>query len=454
MVDNLSEGHSSENFNNWDNYQLQINKYLKAIDGNPYVLELCQDFKNISKQKVTKYLSKEWKDKFNTLTQQGKITNNDINEINSLFNTDNMMKLFIKSMTDKISIDNELEILKFISVSSMKESKENINLLIPEVKFNPSELKFVTTTGLGMLETYVDYEYLYENFIPPENIVKSICPKNSGPIFNPEVINTIVGCKTGNEAIKGYFKKSDVGDFYNCATLQIVLGEKKCANAKLFNNGKIQLTGIPHPDLGTVAVKIISDLIKSIPDNKETNQKIVFDKKHVKLKYYKTVMINTCYDLGISIDRDITSQILSERFNFSTVWEGDGYPGVRVLYYYNTDTVGTENEGLCTCSCDSCDDKCEEKCNGKGSGEGKFNCRKISIAVFQSGKVIIAGGCKDAEPIYSVYNTFNKIIGKIANEITKIDDENIQNKKKNKEKKIFINKQKITNMEMYKKLLG
>ena len=97
--------------------------------------------------------------------------------------------------------------------------------------------------------------------------------------------------------------------------------------------------------------------------------------------------------------------------------------------------------------------KCEEKCNGKGSGEGKFNCRKISIAVFQSGKVIIAGGCKDAEPIYSVYNTFNKIVGTIANEITKIDDEHIQNKKKHKEKKIFIDKQKITNIEMYKKLL-
>ena len=126
MVDNLSESHSSDNFNNWDNYQLQINKYLKAIDGNPYVLELCQDFKNISKHKVTKYLENNWKVKFNTLMEQGKITNNDINEINSLFNTDNMMKLFIKSMTDKISIDNELEILKFISLASMKESKENI----------------------------------------------------------------------------------------------------------------------------------------------------------------------------------------------------------------------------------------------------------------------------------------------------------------------------------------
>ena len=52
-------------------------------------------------------------------------------------------------------------------------------------------------------------------------------------------------------------------------------------NAKLFNNGKLQLTGIPHPDLGTLAVKIICDLIKSIPDNEEDGSKIVFDKKEL-----------------------------------------------------------------------------------------------------------------------------------------------------------------------------
>ena len=91
-----------------------------------------------------------------------------------------------------------------------------------------------------MLETYIDYEFLYENFIPPQNIVKSTCPKDSSPIFNPEVINTIVGCKTGNEAIKGYFKKSDVGDFYNCATLQS--NGERSVQTQNFLTGKIQLT--------------------------------------------------------------------------------------------------------------------------------------------------------------------------------------------------------------------
>ena len=76
-----------------------------------------------------------------------------------------------------------------------------------------------------------------------------------------------------------------------------------------------------------------------------------------------------------------------------------------------------------------------------------------SIAVFQSGKVIIAGGCKNAEPIYSVYKRFNEIISKIASEITKIDDDKIQSKKKIKEKNIFIDKSKIQNLEFYKTLV-
>ena len=63
MVDNVSECNSIDNLNNWDNYQLQVNKYLKAIDDNPYVMELSQDFKNLSKDKVTKYLPLEWKQK-------------------------------------------------------------------------------------------------------------------------------------------------------------------------------------------------------------------------------------------------------------------------------------------------------------------------------------------------------------------------------------------------------
>ena len=92
------------------------------------------------------------------------------------------------------------------------------------------------------------------------------------------------------------------------------------------------------------------------------------------------------------------------------------------------------------------------KCAGKGTGIGKNQCRKISIAVFQSGKVIIAGGCQSTEPIYRVYNVFNNIIKTIAPEIRKIDD-NKSAKKISKKPAIFIDKRLISNSDIYLNIL-
>ena len=81
------------------------------------------------------------------------------------------------------------------------------------------------------------------------------------------------------------------------------------------------------------------------------------------------------------------------------------------------------------------------------------NCRKISIALFQSGKVIIAGGCQDTKPIYSVYKLFNKVISEIVNEITKIDSTGVKKQVK-KVKEIYISKSTINNMNLYENVLG
>ena len=442
--------------NNWYNYQRQIHKYLSSVENNPYVLELSTDFKKIGINKIIKPMSSGYKKWISSINTDDIFTDTTVNTVNALFNTDNLMKQFINCLEERVTKGDLCKLQEFLTLDNLNQIKQHVQTIIPSIKFCPSDLKFVTTTGLGILDTTVDFAYLYKYYTPPIKIVKSQGQSTSEPIFYPEVINTVVGCKTGNLPIKGFFKKSDVGDFYNCATLQVVLGESKCANVKLFNNGKLQLTGIPHPDLGPVAIKIVCDLIKSIPDEKETGNKIVFDKKRVEVKEYKTVMINTCYDLKISLDRNIVSSILSKRYNFNTVWEGDGYPGVRVLYYYNKDTVGTSNDGICMCSKNysgAQEMKCDKMCSGKGTGSGQYNCRKISIAIFQSGKIIIAGGCQDVEPIYNVYNRFNKIIEEIMPEIQKLDDETIKQATKQGSKKIYLEISKITNYHEYSKLI-
>ena len=39
--------------------------------------------------------------------------------------------------------------------------------------------------------------------------------------------------------------------------------------------------------------------------------------------------------------------------------------------------------GICKCDCN---------CNGKGEGLGIGDCKRVTIAVFNSGKIIITGG--------------------------------------------------------------
>tara|TARA_B110000977_G_C10835463_1_gene399824 strand:+ start:29 stop:673 length:645 start_codon:yes stop_codon:yes gene_type:complete len=174
---------------------------------------------------------------------------------------------------------------------------------------------------------------------------------------------------------------------------------------------------------------------------------IVFNKKRIVLKTYKTVMINTCYEIGHNIDRETLYKIILNRYNLNAIFDSEGYPGVRIEYYFNTNNIGHERQGKCICS---------STCTGKGAkatGEGEGRCRKISIAIFQSGSTIIAGGCKDDKPIYIAYNFINNILKQILSEVAK--PENLAKKMKKRNLRVkYIEKTHITNNILYAKLLN
>jgi len=130
----------------------------------------------------------------------------------------------------------------------------------------------------------------------------------------------------------------------------------------------------------------------------------------MEIKNYSTVMINTCYDLCFNINREVLYDILIDRYNLITVFDTEGYPGVRIHYFYNDNTKMSDNEGQCVCP---------ELCDGDGDGTEIGKCKRISIAIFQSGKVIIAGGCSNIEPIRNAYRFINEIIKDIQLEIEK-----------------------------------
>jgi hypothetical protein len=55
------------------------------------------------------------------------------------------------------------------------------------------------------------------------------------------------------------------------------------------------------------------------------------------------------------------------------------YPGVKLEYYWNSDS---QEKGICIC---------KGPCFGKGTGHGENNCKKVTVAIFDSGQLLITG---------------------------------------------------------------
>ena len=158
----------------------------------------------------------------------------------------------------------------------------------------------------------------------------------------------------------------------------------------MFNNGKIQMTGLKYENHG---IKIINDIIKIIK-KKENIEKIV---DNIDLKYddYNIVLINSDYDIGFRIDRNILHRHLINIGMYSS-YEPLIYPGINMKYFYNTNN----KNGICCC---------KSSCNGKGTGYGDGQCRRITIAIFESGNILITGKI-NTEQLEMGYNFINNLL--------------------------------------------
>ena len=168
--------------------------------------------------------------------------------------------------------------------------------------------------------------------------------------------------------------------FYNQATIHVV--QDKIVNVKIFNNGGIQMTGLKSKNQGSqVLEKIVSELKKY--------ELVPLD---VCVKPIKIVLINSDFDIGFEISREILHRLIIDH-NYYSSFEPIIYPGVNIKYYFNP----LNENGICNC---------ETVCNGKGKDN---NCKKTTIAVFKSGKIIITGG-QSIQQINTAYHFIDSFI--------------------------------------------
>ena len=169
------------------------------------------------------------------------------------------------------------------------------------------------------------------------------------------------------------------------------------------------------------------------------------DKLRIKIMPINTVLINSDFNINFKIKRNILHSILKDKYGVVSRYEPGIYPGVNNKYYWNLNNKGTETDGKCICHKD---------CSGKGDGDGDGNCKKITIAAFQSGSIIITGA-RTIEHIEDAYKFINRVIKDNYDLIRKIETPFMDiesSSKKNKPKKyiktsdiLYIKKESLLN---------
>jgi hypothetical protein len=142
----------------------------------------------------------------------------------------------------------------------------------------------------------------------------------------------------------------------------------------------------------------------------------------------ETVLINSNFNCGFFINREVLYDILKLKYNIQSIYDPCSYPGIQCKFYYNPDV--------------------EIQFGSQISEDSKHlykNVKEVSFMIFRTGSVLIVGKC-DENVLLIIYD-FLKII--LNNEYKIICQKNIKNeqqqyiankdkKKKNRKKNIII----------------
>jgi len=276
----------------------------------------------------------------------------------------------------------------------------------------PTEYRISTITATGSVNTKIDLDVFFDHL----TVIDADTTNGSGVLYAE------FSKEEGAPLTKGVSKKSSrkqaaaleskskrfdnqVTVVYRMMETDIHV-EKKNLNIKVFNNGNIQITGIKYIAQGRQMIDKIIDILHELHDQEHTT--IVEDVAKLQNVDYNIRLINSDFKIGFPVKRELLYKVFTAKYDNYCSFEPCIYPGVKIRYYYNEHNH--RKDGLCYCQ-----DTCEV---GKGSGKGNKQCKKITIAVFQSGCVIITGA-QSHDQIQDAYEFVVKVLLECRDDIEK-----------------------------------
>lgn len=241
-------------------------------------------------------------------------------------------------------------------------------------------LRISTMTAVSSMNSSIDLDNLFMN-VKPNELVSYI--------------------QHGSLGIKGQPKKKPrksrvpkkQKSFFNQVTLHVNC--EKSVNVKLFNNGKIQMTGLKYETHGDKVLELLLPYLQQL--DVSSDDPILLNNQDLQHTPFNIALINSDFFIGYKVKREIVHREIVDAGMYSS-YEPCIYPGVNIKYYYNQDT----DNGICQCSV---------PCNGKGCGKGNGCCKKITIVVFMSGEIMITGA-RSRQHLEICYNFISEFINK------------------------------------------
>lgn len=215
----------------------------------------------------------------------------------------------------------------------------------------PSELKISTMTIItninGIHQTKGIQEYNIDLDILSRFI--DVYPENSEQTNN--MIGGIVGIDYFSNISRGISKKTS--PFYNQSTVIYHYWGFRSINIKIFNNGKLQMTGLCNDGEANYVTKFIINQFKNtkikiyknlldLPCNKLNDFNIVYNPKTDKYNYYRYNYIN-------NYDNNIIKYNKTEQLNG---WVSDTFIHEFLVYLYNTIKSDKEKYNICATDID------------------------------------------------------------------------------------------------------
>jgi hypothetical protein len=278
--------------------------------------------------------------------------------------------IYISTKTKITYLDQPVDLKIFWNIPVIPYSR-------PQNGVIKKQIKVISTTPdeIDTLETRLKKELYYE-----QHIIQHINNPN-GRIKFKDIRKITIG--VSKKDIMSYRSKKKQA-FYNCFVmiLRIKIDDLfREFHIKVFNTGKLEIPGVQSESMFIIVLNYIIETLQPFYSSE--------------LKYFEhsdTVLINSNFNCGFYINREILYDILKSKYNIQAIYDPCSYPGIQCKFYYNNDIkiqsgmqITTENE------------------------EKYKNVTQVSFMIFRTGSVLIVGMC-DEYILRDIYQFIIKLL--------------------------------------------